>query len=143
MLNEEQKVLSESTLYFNEAIRVQKGAPDLEKAIKAALKVANAKAKEKGLTPLKSESDLSKFKDRLKAMGGAAVNSSTNMSATFLSISKLKAEVIGGQLVLTEKGLTKLGSVRTVTAVYRSKEGKIKTIKVPFSKFLNMKGKMK
>ncbi|AMS01161.1 virion protein [Bacillus phage AR9] len=140
-MNEKQLKLVESSFMFNEAIRVSKGAPDLKKAIEIALKETNAKAQKKGLTPVKSVNEL-KDSEELKAVFSSSMKSTFSIGK-LTKISTQNFKTFNGQVVITEEGPTAKGSIRTVYALYRSRDGKIKTVKVNFKPLLNMKGKMK
>ncbi|ALN97893.1 hypothetical protein Bp8pS_214 [Bacillus phage vB_BpuM-BpSp] len=140
-MDEKQLKLLESTIFLKEALRVKKNGKDVEKAIIIGLKKANAIAKEKGYTPVKSESELKKLREIFKASFDAT--NKTAFSPAFLNADVGDFKVINGQLVLTNEGPTKLGSIRGAVAVYRDKKGKVKTIKIKFKDQLKMSGKMK
>lgn len=140
-MNEKQLKLAKSSFMFNEAIRVSKGAPDLKKAIEIALKETNAKAQKKGLTPVKSVNELKKFEKFKTILSSNVKDTFTIGNLTNIDVGAIK--VLNGQVVVTNEGPTSKGSMRTIYAIYRNKDDKIKIVKVNFKPLLNMKGKMK
>jgi hypothetical protein len=140
-MDKELKTLVESSMFFNEAIVneaivVSKSAKNLGPALKKALVQANAKAKSKGYTAVKSVKELTGM-ERYKS---AVKTGLRGIFRSFSNYSDYKEKVVGGQLVVLDAGAS---TVRAATAIYRNQKGKAITIGLKFHQFLDNTGKLK
>jgi hypothetical protein len=129
-LKEEVEGISEENGELNEAQTfVKKSNEKVQPALKKAVEETNKAAKAKGLTPIKDVSELSKMQ-QFKASGETVISGWIKSISNFHQVKTFK---INGQLVLTDNGLV---TMRAAKAVYRTQDGKVKTVKLPFNKYL-------
>jgi hypothetical protein len=135
-MNENQKILAESTLLLNEAYHVNKRGAGVNEALAKALEEANKVASSKGLKPIKNLDELTgmeQFKSKFDAGVKGILRAVTKWN-------EYKTMTIKGQVVVMNNGLV---TARSAIALYRDGNGKLKTVTLKFHKYLTMGGKLK